>query len=188
MSTFRRALTGDSMLTNGMDHTESQTVAQAGASDSSTGVRGLAQGADTHLARKPPKNVSRLGVALLCIGLSVAAVSPFFFMGQPRPGESRWRLHMPDTDDMWLHFDQMKSFYNGLAAGKIYPRWEEDTNRRFGAPTTSYYPPGIYYLTSVFYVLTGDWLRTLLGIHLLAMIASAAALYLFARRLMSRLA
>jgi hypothetical protein len=178
----------DSMPRLGMDHTESQTVAPAGASGSPTKVCGLLPGADDHLTHEPLQNVARVYVLLLCVGLSVAAVVPFFFMGQPRPGESHWYLHMPDTDDMWLHFDQMKSFYHGLAAGKIYPRWEEDTNQGFGAPTTSYYPPGIYYLTSGFYWFTGNWLRTLLGVHLLAMIASGLALYTLARRLMSRLA
>jgi hypothetical protein len=126
-----------------------------------------------------------LKVILLCLGLSTVMVAPFFVMGQPKPAESRWHLRMPDTDDMWLHYDQMKSFYAGLAAGKFYPRWEEDTNRRFGAPTTSYYPPAIYYLTSAFYAVTRNWLLTLLGTQLLAMIASALAIYVFAQTLMS---
>ena len=128
----------------------------------------------------------RLLIALLCIVLSAFAVVPFFFMGQSETGGSSLELRMPTTHDMFLHYDQMRSFYNGLAAGEIYPRWEEDTNRGFGAPTTSYYPPGIYYLTSVFYVVTGDWLRALLNAHLAMMIAAAAALYLYARQVMGR--
>ena len=101
---------------------------------------------------------TKLLIALLCIGLSAFAVVPFFFMGA-ETGGGTFELRMPTTHDMFLHYDQMRSFYNGLAAGEIYPRWEEDTNRGFGAPTTSYYPPGIYYLTSAFYAVTGDWLR-----------------------------
>lgn len=129
----------------------------------------------------------KLSIAILGIGLSALAVVPFFFMGQSKRGEA-CELRMPTTHDMFLHYDQMKSFYNGLAAGEIYPRWEEDTNRGFGAPTTSFYPPGIYYLTSGFYSVTGDWLRALLGAHLLMMIASAAGLYFYARRVMGRAA
>jgi 6-pyruvoyl-tetrahydropterin synthase-like protein len=129
---------------------------------------------------------SKLLIALMCIVLSAFAVVPFFFMGQSETAVSSLELRMPTTHDMFLHYDQMRSFYNGLAAGKIYPRWEEDTNRGFGAPTTSYYPPGIYYLTSFFYAITGDWLRTLLNAHLAMMIAAAAALYLYARRVMGR--
>ena len=130
---------------------------------------------------------TKLLIAILGIGLSALAVVPFFFMGQSKRGEP-FELRMPTTHDMFLHYDQMKSFHNGLAAGEIYPRWEEDTNRGFGAPTTSFYPPGIYYLTSSVYYVTGDWLWTLLGAQLLMMIASAAALYFYARRVMGRAA
>ncbi|MFY9554582.1 MAG: hypothetical protein WAV47_07675 [Blastocatellia bacterium] len=128
----------------------------------------------------------KLLIALLCIGLSAVAVVPFFFMGQSKTAAGALELRMPTTHDMFLHYDQMKSFYNGLAAGEIYPRWEEDTNRGFGAPTTSYYPPGVYYLTSAFYAITRDWLRALLDAHILMMVASAAALYFYARQVMSR--
>ena len=113
---------------------------------------------------------TRLLIALLCIGLSAFAVAPFFFMGRSETGGGAAELRMPTTHDMFLHYDQMRSFYNGLAAGEIYPRWEEDTNRGFGAPTTSFYPPGVYYLTSAFYAITRDWLRALLDAHLAMMI------------------
>ena len=138
--------------------------------------------------RTPAKDAhnTRLLVALLCIALSAIAVVPFFFMGRSDGGDQGLTLRMPTTHDMFLHYDQMKSFYNGLRAGEIYPRWEEDTNRGFGAATTIYYPPAIYYLTSALYVVTRDWLRALLDAHLLMMIAAAAALYLYAREVMGR--
>jgi hypothetical protein len=80
----------------------------------------------------------------------------------------------------------MRSFYKGLSAGETYPRWEEETNRGFGAPTTSYYPPGVYYMTSAFYAVTRDWIVALLGSHVLMMVMSAAAIYVYARRVMGR--
>jgi hypothetical protein len=129
---------------------------------------------------------TKLLIALLCIGLSAFAVVPFFFMGRSESGGGALELRMPITHDMFLHYDQMRSFYNGLASGETYPRWEEETNRGFGAPTTSYYPPGVYYLTSGFYAVTGDWLRALLDLHLAMMIAAAAALYIYARQKMGR--
>lgn len=129
---------------------------------------------------------TKLLIALSCIVLSALAVVPFFFMGRSETGGSALELRMPATHDMFSHYDQMRSFYNGLAAGEIYPRWEEDTNRGFGAPTTSYYPPGVYYLTSAFYAVTRDWLRALLDAHLAMMIAAAAALYIYARQVMGR--
>ena len=67
---------------------------------------------------------TKLLVALACVGLSAMAVVPFFFMGQSENGISTFELRMPNTHDMFLHYDQMRSFYNGLAAGEIYPRWE----------------------------------------------------------------
>src|SRR5437667_12320283 len=85
---------------------------------------------------------TRLLIALLCIGLSAFAVVPFFFMGRSETGGDAFELRMPTTHDMFLHYDQMRSFYNRLAARELYPRWEEETNRRFAAPTTSNYPPG----------------------------------------------
>ena len=129
---------------------------------------------------------TKLLIALLCIGLSALAVVPFFFMGRSEKGDDAVELRMPTTHDMFLHYDQMRSFYNGLASGEIYPRWEEDTNRGFGAPTMSYYPPGVYYVTSAFYAVTRDWLRTLLDVHLVIMIAAGAAVYVYARRAMGR--
>src|SRR5438552_14505462 len=131
---------------------------------------------------------TKLLIALLCIGLSAFAVVPFFFMGRSETGGDAFELRMPTTHDMFLHYDQMRSFYNGLAAGEIYPRWEEETNRGFGAPTTSYYPPGVYYLTSAFYAVTRDWVRALLDAHLVMMIAAAAAFYIYARQVMCRAA
>jgi hypothetical protein len=138
-----------------------------------------------HASAKDARN-TRLLVALLCIALSAIAVVPFFFMGRSDGGDQGLTLRMPTTHDMFLHYDQMKSFYNGLRAGEIYPRWEEDTNRGFGAATTVYYPPAIYYLTSALYVVTQDWLRALFDAHLLMMIAAAAALYIYAREVMGR--
>ena len=131
---------------------------------------------------------ARAAAILLCIVVSAAAVVPFFFMGQPLPHGSRWDLRMPWTHDMFLHYDQMRDFYQGLAAGEIYPRWEEDTNYGFGAPTTCFYPPGVYYVTAAFYPLFRDWTRVLLAAHLMMMVGSAAAIYLLARRYMSRIA
>ncbi|HJQ25560.1 MAG TPA: hypothetical protein VKA60_16690, partial [Blastocatellia bacterium] len=81
------------------------------------------------------------------MALSTIAVVPFFFMGQPESGTASG-LRMPATHDMFLHFDQMRSFYEGLSSGAVYPRWEADSNRGFGAATPSFYPPGVYYLTA----------------------------------------
>lgn len=147
-------------------------------------MKAKGKAADDRLRRERERRI-RLSIGLLCVALSAFAVVPFFFMGG-EPPESGWTLRMPTTHDMYLQFDQMRSFYNGLAAGEVYPRWEEDTNRGFGAPTTSYYPPGVYYLTAGLYAIVRDWTRVLLDAQLIMMIASAAALYWCARAVMPR--
>src|SRR5260370_38479582 len=141
----------------------------------------------------------RAAVVILCTLLSAAAVLPFFFMGRPEGGRRWWwndpsartdkspahLLRMPATHDMYQHFGQMRSFYRGLQAGEIYPRWEEDTNRGFGAPTTIYYPPGVYYLTSAMFALVRDWGQAVAVSIFLIMIASAASFFLYSRRFFS---
>ena len=129
---------------------------------------------------------TRLGIVLMALVLSAVAAVPFFFMGRVYEPHGKIEIQMPVTHDMHLHFEQMKSFYNGVASGEVYPRWEEDTNRHFGAPTTSYYPPGIYYLTSLFFAVFGDWWLTLLSTYWLMMLGSAVAIYFYARQTMSR--
>jgi uncharacterized membrane protein len=130
----------------------------------------------------------RMAVAFICAALSAIAVAPFFFMGRAVNRKTPVPVQIPITHDLDLHFEQMKSFHNGISSGELYPRWEEGTNRHFGAPTTSYYPPGVYYLTSASYAIFSDWWSALLVTHLVMMIASGATIYLYARQAMSRAA
>ncbi len=92
---------------------------------------------------------------------------------------------MPVTHDMVMHLNQMQGFYNGLASGRPYPRWQENTNGGFGAPTTLFYPPAIYYLTSLLYLFTGDWLIVIKSLYLLLMIGSGVSMFVLARRFYS---
>jgi hypothetical protein len=132
-----------------------------------------------------PERGGKFGLIILCLLLSAIATIPFYFFGRPQYGPRVLQLQMPITHDMHLHLEQMKSFYNGLSAGNPYPRWEEDTNRGFGAPTMSYYPPGVYYITSAFYAVSKDWIVALLFTHLLMMAASAIAFLFYIRQFVS---
>jgi len=89
---------------------------------------------------------------------------------------------MPVTHDMVMHFNQMQGFYRGLSAGRIYPRWQEETNSGFGAPTTVFYPPAIYYFTSLLYFFARDWLTVLKATYLMLMVGSGIAVFQLARR------
>jgi hypothetical protein len=127
----------------------------------------------------------KLGISLLCIVLTTLVVAPFFVIGEV-PGSGCCGGAMPVTHDSVMHYNQMQSFWRGLRAGRIYPRWDDLTHSGYGAPTTSFYPPGIYYLTSIIYLLARDWHKVLIILHWLMMAASGAAIYLYARQTMPR--
>lgn len=126
-----------------------------------------------------------LRITLLCLALSSLAVLPFFFVGED-PASGCCGGAMPVTHDGAMHFNQMRAFWQGLASGRILPRWESETHSGYGAPTTEFYPPAVYYLTSLFYLLAVDWQRVLLLLQLLMMAASGGAVYWYARQTMSR--
>jgi hypothetical protein len=123
-------------------------------------------------------------ITVLCALLTSLAVLPFFVIGEDQKvgccgGE------MPITHDAWMHYNQMNAFWQSLAAGIVYPRWDENTHG-YGAPTTSFYPPGVYYLTSAIYFVTRDWVKTWAGFYWLTMLASAAGIYWYARQRLAR--
>ncbi len=129
----------------------------------------------------------RLGVVLTLVALTSIATLPFFVIGEDQKVGCCGGA-MPVTHDSWMHFNQMRSFDRGLASGRIYPRWDDETHDGYGAPTTSFYPPGAYYLTSAVYFLTRDWRWVWVGFYWLASFGSAAAIYWYARQTMSRAA
>src|SRR5215475_2549198 len=129
----------------------------------------------------------RLGVLFALVVMTAIATLPFFVIGEDQKvgccgGE------MPVTHDSWMHFNQMRAFYRGLESGRLYPRWDDETHGGYGAPTLAFYPPGAYYVTSLFYFLIRDWSKVWIGFYLLASFASAAAIYHYARRTMPRAA
>jgi hypothetical protein len=128
---------------------------------------------------------ARLGVAVFCLGLSLLVVLPFFFIGEV-PMSGCCGGDMPMTHDGAMHHNQMQAFWRGLSSGRIYPRWDDQTHNGYGAPTTIFYPPGVYYLTSLWFFLLRDWQGAMIAWHLVTMAASGAAIYLYARLTLSR--
>lgn len=125
-----------------------------------------------------------IAVALLLVVMTSIAVLPFFVIGEDQKvgccgGE------MPVTHDSWMHYNQMNAFWRSLTSGIVYPRWDEHTHG-YGAPTTSFYPPGVYYLTSAVHFFARDWKLTWTGFYWLTMLASAAAIFVYARQWLSR--
>src|SRR6266545_4027673 len=127
----------------------------------------------------------RLSVLFALVVMTAIATLPFFVIGEDQKvgccgGE------MPVTHDSWMHLNQMRAFYRGLEAGRLYPRWDDETHGGYGAPTLAFYPPGAYYVTSFFYFLTRDWSKVWIGFYWLASFASAAAIYYYAIRMKRR--
>jgi hypothetical protein len=129
---------------------------------------------------------TRFAIIGLCLGLSMLATVPFFFMGEPSEGETRWTVRVPETLDLAYHVNEAEQFYEALKSGSAYPIWLAGANKGYGAPVTAYYPPGTYYLLSGFYSLVKNWTWAILGAYLIMMIASAAAMYFYARQHISR--
>lgn len=128
-------------------------------------------------------------VSILVLSALVAALAiiPFFVIGED-PKQGCCGGEMPVTHDLVMHLNQMQSFYRGLESGLLYPRWQEETNLGFGAPTTIFYPPLVYYLTSLVYFLFRDWMITIEATYYLLMLASGLAFFALSRRMMGRVA
>jgi uncharacterized membrane protein YfhO len=144
-----------------------------------TTIPGSSQKGDAKINR-----MTILRVGLICLVLSALAVLPFFFIGEDRDAGCCGG-QMPVTHDGVMHYNQMRAFWNGLTSGRVFPRWESETHYGYGAPTMEFYPPAVYYLTSLFYLIARDWQLVLLLLHLLVMAASGGAIFYYARQTIS---
>lgn len=130
------------------------------------------------------RRLTALNPIFICIFVSLAAVTPFFLIGEER-GTGCCGGTMPVTHDMVAHFNLMQSFYNGLKEGNLYPSWQADTNRGYGAPAPIFYPPAIYYLTSLIHVFARSWLATIWIAYAVLLIGSGISFYALARSSLS---
>ncbi len=138
----------------------------------------------TVLESKISSRKLKLAIALALIVMASVSVLPFFVIGEDQKIGCCGGA-MPVTHDSWMHYNQMNAFWQSLSAGIAYPRWDENTHG-YGAPTTSFYPPGVYYLTSAVYFVMRDWWKAWAGFYWLTMLASAAAIFGYARQSLSR--
>ncbi|MBK7601758.1 MAG: hypothetical protein IPJ07_25810 [Acidobacteria bacterium] len=125
----------------------------------------------------------KAGLIILCLTLTAIAVLPFFYLGEVRGGGCCGGA-MPVTHDGAMHLNQMQGFWRGLTSGRIYPRWDDLTHSGFGAPLTSFYPPGVYYLTSLLFAFLRDWQRVQISVNLILFALSGFVVYLYARQRM----
>src|SRR6185503_3379453 len=79
------------------------------------------------------------------IGVSILAMAPMLSFGVPSNG------------DLSNHFRFALPFHDAIAAGNVYAGWLAESNAGYGDPSFRFYPPGLYYLLSLFRFTTGDW-------------------------------
>lgn len=114
--------------------------------------------------------------------VSLLAIAPFFFSQQGRG------VTLLSTHDMTTHFALMDQFDKVLRSGVYYPRWLPDINNGHGIASMNYYPPGFYYLTSLFHSFFDSWEETVLAITFLSLAGSGLAFYFLSRQFHDRLA
>lgn len=143
------------------------------------------------LKRLLPKTKSQLIPALIAVGAiitALAVVLPFYNSRRELNLQTGEVYTLIATHDMAQHLAVMQQFDKGLRAGYLYPRWLPDLNSGYGLAWTNYYPPGLYYLTSLINAGLKDWVNTLLAISIFAFAASGFTFYLLSRQFYGRLA
>jgi 6-pyruvoyl-tetrahydropterin synthase related domain len=119
-------------------------------------------------------DVLLLGVISL---IALAASLPFFHAANGQ---------MPEAGDLAIHWPRMLAFDEALRSGVWVPRWLGSMNGGYGAATTLFYAPMIYYALSAAHAVTGDWPAALEAVMAFAALGSGATLYAYARTLASR--
>jgi uncharacterized membrane protein (UPF0136 family) len=75
---------------------------------------------------------------LTIIVAGIAAIIPIIVWGIPSGG------------DLPNHFRFVQPFYESILNGHIYPGWLAESNYGFGDARFRFYPPGLYYLLTIF--------------------------------------
>jgi hypothetical protein len=114
---------------------------------------------------------------LLLVAIAAASALPFRFAAE---------LELPQAHDLTVHWNRMIAFDEGLRSGLVYPRWLGRLNRGYGAATTLFYAPGVYYALSAARAAGGDWDDAIGILALVAALGSAAGFYFYARLLVDR--
>lgn len=107
--------------------------------------------------------------AILAIFLvAVAALIPMMLWGIPSGG------------DLPNHFRFVQPFYESIRTGHFYPSWLAESNYGFGDARFRFYPPGLYYLLSLFRSGTNWYVASLLTFSFLSA-AGGLGSYFWAR-------
>ncbi len=127
----------------------------------------------------------RLGfafVSLMTIIVAVLLTGPFYLMRINRSVDADDIYRVPNTHDMAQHISVMKQFHEGVRSGDLYPRWQPEFNKGYGLPWLTYYPPGFYFVTELFYLVLGNWHWVLFAVTTAFMAGSGIAFFALTRQ------
>ncbi|HEX8091368.1 MAG TPA: 6-pyruvoyl-tetrahydropterin synthase-related protein, partial [Blastocatellia bacterium] len=136
----------------------------------------------------PASKAAWLMMLIITLATGVLAVAPFFYSRYEMSFGDNGAVRLPKTHDIENLLPAMQQFDKGIRSGVIYPRWFADVNLGYGAATGNFYPPGIFYVGSLFHAVTNDWVDTLFLICALGLMGSGLALYRLARVFYGKLA
>lgn len=128
-------------------------------------------------ATRQSRSLTGVLIVTFSIVVSAALTAPFFYSNRTQPAQ----VEIRQTKDMGIHLAVMEQFDKVLRSGSVYPRWLPDINYGYGNAWPNFYQPGFYYLTSLVYAVTGNWVDTLFVITALGLFASGLAFYALAR-------
>ena len=86
------------------------------------------------------------------------------------------------------HVHNMQQFDKSLRSGLLQPRWFSEVNNGYGSATLNYYQRGLYYLTSLGHLLTGDWWWGIFLVCIFALAGSGLSFYFLASQFYSKTA
>src|SRR5689334_849992 len=112
----------------------------------------------------------------LIVAVALASALPFFYAADGQ---------LPEAGDMIIHWPRMLAFDEALRSGVLLPRWLGGMNGGYGAATTLFYAPLLYYALSAAHAITGDWAAALELVVALAAVGSGLAMYASARAVWS---
>ncbi|HVF90650.1 MAG TPA: 6-pyruvoyl-tetrahydropterin synthase-related protein [Blastocatellia bacterium] len=134
--------------------------------------------------RQRRKRLVLYAAVALLIGTS--AVAPFYLSRREKSAETGEVYKLFVTHDLVMHLPQAQEFDRVLRSGVIYPRWLPNVNHGYGVVTMNFYPPGQFYLMSLFNAIFGDWVNGLFALSALGLAGSGLAFYLYARVFLGR--
>ncbi len=132
--------------------------------------------------------VSLWGLRVLAALVVATAIVAPFYLGRRGAPSTNNALVVPNTHDMAQHLAVMEQFDKVLRTGTLYPRWLPDVNDGYGLAWTNFYPPGLYYVTSLVNAPVNNWMYTMFIVSIFGLAASGLSFYILSRLFYGQLA